>query len=164
MNAGRHQADEQAALRRVATLAARGAGPEEVFAAVAAEAGQLLSTDVTGVFRYDPDGSTTCVGEWDSVSGAPPFTVGTRVRLGGHNTLTLIFRTGRSARVEQAEPATGDVTSIGRKLGFGPVAGAPVTVDGRLWGALVVMSGTGKTLPPATEGRLTRFTELAAIT
>jgi len=164
VNAGRHQADEQAALRRVATLAARGAGPEEVFAAVAAEAGQLLSTDVTGVFRYDPDGSTTCVGEWDSVSGAPPFTVGTRVRLGGHNTLTLIFRTGRSARVEQAEPATGDVTSIGRKLGFGPVAGAPVTVDGRLWGALVVMSGTGKTLPPATEGRLTRFTELAAIT
>jgi len=164
MNAGRQQADEQAALRRVATLAARGARPEEVFAAVAAEAGQLLSTDVTGVFRYDPDGATTCVGEWDTTSSEPPFTVGTRVALGGHNTLTLISLTGRPARVEQAEPATGDITTIGRKLGYGPVAGAPVTVDGRLWGALVVMSGAGKTLPPTTEGRLTRFTELVAIT
>jgi signal transduction histidine kinase len=164
VNAGRHQADEQAALRRVATLGASGARPEEVFAAVAAEAGQLLSVDVTGVFRYDPDGVTTCVAAWAITSEAPPFTVGNRLRLGGHNTLTLISQTGRSARVEQAEPATGDITSIGRKLGYGPVAGAPVTVDGRLWGALVVMSGAGKTLPPTTEGRLAQFTELAAIT
>jgi GAF domain-containing protein len=159
-----HRADEQAALRRVAVLAASGAPPEEVFAAVAAEAGHLLSTDVTGVFRYDPDDATTCVGEWDSGSGKPPFTVGTRLRLGGHNTLTLISRTGRSARVEQAEPASGDVTSVGRKLGYGPVAGAPVTVDGRLWGAIAAMACAGETLPLTTEGRLAQFAELAAIT
>jgi signal transduction histidine kinase len=164
VNAGRHQtADEQAALRRVATLAASAARPEDVFAAVAAEAGQLLVTDVTGVFRYDPDDATTCVGEWSSTPEASPFIVGARFRLGGHNTLTLISRTGRSARVEQAEPASGDITRVGRRLGFGPVAGAPVTVDGRLWGALVAMSGAGKTLPPTTEERLARFTELAAI-
>jgi signal transduction histidine kinase len=165
VNSVRHQAaDEQAALRRVATLAARRASAEEVFAAVAAEAGQLLSTDATGVFRYDPDGTTTCVGGWASASEGPPFTVGAPIRLGGHNTLTLISRTGRPARVEQAEPATGDITAFGRKLGFGPVAGAPVTVDGRLWGALVAMSGDGKTLPRTTEGRLAQFAELAAIT
>jgi signal transduction histidine kinase len=165
VNTGRHQAaDEQAALRRVAMLAARGARPEEVFAAVAAEAGQLLSTEATGVFRYDPDGATTCVGEWPSASQASPFTVGARFGLGGHNTLTLISRTGRSARVEQAEPATGDITRVGRKLGFGPVAGAPVTVEGRLWGAMIAMSGAGKTLPLTTEGRLAGFAELAAIT
>src|SRR5205085_8047599 len=35
-------AEEQAALRRVATRVARGASPEEVFAAVVAEVGQLL--------------------------------------------------------------------------------------------------------------------------
>jgi signal transduction histidine kinase len=160
VTAGRRQdADEQVALRRVATLAARGASSDEVFAAVASEAGQLLSADATGVFRYDPGGWTTCVGASEG-----PLVVGDRFRLGGHNTLTLISETGRSARVEQSEPASGDITRVGRELGFGPVAGAPVTVDGRLWGALVVMSGAGKTLPLTTEGRLARFTELAAIT
>ena len=38
-------AEEQAALRRVATLVARAAPPEEVFAAVAEEAGRLLAAD-----------------------------------------------------------------------------------------------------------------------
>jgi signal transduction histidine kinase len=148
----------------VATLAARSAPTDEVFAAVAAEAGQLLSADVIGVFRYDPGGTTTCVGKWTKASEKPPFSVGTQLCLGGHNTLTLIAETGQQARVEQAEPATGDITTVGRNRGFGPVAGAPVTVDGRLWGALIAMSRVGKVLPPTTEGRLARFTELVAIT
>jgi len=44
---------EQAALRRVATVVARAAPPEEVFAAVVAEAGGLLSADHTSLIRYD---------------------------------------------------------------------------------------------------------------
>jgi len=164
MNAGHHQADEQAALRRVATLAASGAPPEEVFAAVAAEAGQLLSVDATGMFRYDPHNEATCVAVWVSGSGEEPFALGARVGLGGRNTLTLISRTGRSARVEQTEPAPGDMINFGRKPKYGPVAGAPVTVDGRLWGIIAAMSLVGKALPPTTEERLAEFAELAAIT
>jgi signal transduction histidine kinase len=164
VNAGRHQADEQAALRRVAMLAASGAPPEEVFAAVAAEAGQLLSVDATGMFRYDPRNEATCVAVWVSGSEEKPFALGARVGLGGRNTLTLISRTGRSARVEQTEPAPGDIINFGRKPKYGPVAGAPVTVDGRLWGVIAAMSLVGKILPPATEERLAEFAELAAIT
>ena len=48
--------EEQAALRRVALLVARAAPPEEVFAAVAAEAGRLLDSDLTVMGRYDADG------------------------------------------------------------------------------------------------------------
>ena len=48
-------AREQAGLRRVATLVARGAPPGEVFAAVAAEAGQLVGCDFTLLNQYDPD-------------------------------------------------------------------------------------------------------------
>ena len=59
-------AEEQAALRRVATLVARAAPWEEVFAAVAAEAGQLLSADATLMSRYDPDDAATIVGAWAS--------------------------------------------------------------------------------------------------
>ena len=52
-----HQiAEEQAALRRVACWS-RAAPPEEVFSAVAAEAGQLLGAAITALSRYDEDGA-----------------------------------------------------------------------------------------------------------
>ena len=44
----------KAAPRRVATLVARATAPEEVFAAVAAEVGQLLAVDFAIFVRYDP--------------------------------------------------------------------------------------------------------------
>ena len=59
----REYAEEQAALRRVATLVAEGASPEGLFAAVAAEAGQLLRADFAVLSRYEPDGATV-VGGW----------------------------------------------------------------------------------------------------
>ena len=52
-------AEEQAALRRVATLVARGVGPELVFAAVAEEVGALFDADLTVVVRFEPDGDVT---------------------------------------------------------------------------------------------------------
>lgn len=60
--------DEQAALRRVATLVARAAPPTEVFAAVAEEVGRLLQADGTFIARYQPDRTRTVVAAWN-VSG-----------------------------------------------------------------------------------------------
>src|ERR1700752_4360889 len=60
----RGSADEQAALRRVATLVARGAAPGEVFAAVTEEAGRLLGADYAAMKRYNPDGTITIVAAW----------------------------------------------------------------------------------------------------
>ena len=57
----RRFAEEQAALRQVATLVAGGASPEEVFAAVAEEVGRLLGTVQTNMLRYDPDDVATIV-------------------------------------------------------------------------------------------------------
>jgi len=54
--------EEQAALRRVATLVARGAAPEAVFAAVTEELVRLLGVDVATMCRYEPDGTFTVVG------------------------------------------------------------------------------------------------------
>ena len=45
-------AEEQAALRRVATLVARGAAPEEVLAAVTEEVARLLVAKVSNMVRY----------------------------------------------------------------------------------------------------------------
>jgi signal transduction histidine kinase len=155
-------AGEQAALRRVATLVARASPPEEVFAAVAEEAGRVLAADITGLGRYEPDGAVTFVGMWSSTGAALPVTSGTRVDLGGRNATTLVFQTGRPARDEVAD-ATGPVVDLAREAGIRASVGVPINVDGRLWG-VVTVSSTRSSLPADTEARLAGFTELIATT
>ena len=153
-------AGEQAALRRVAILVARGTPPEEVFATVTAEAGRVLAADITVLNRYDPDGTQTVLGVW-SRTGTLPVTVGTRTRLDGRNVSTLVFDTGRPARIDDYTDSTGPVGKVAREAGIRASIGVPISVGGRLWGNLIVASG--RMLPPTdTEARLVAFTELVA--
>jgi GAF domain-containing protein len=154
-------AEEQAALRRVAVLVARGAPPSEVFAAVAEEAGRLLGADFTGVARYDPDGTGTVLGAWSGTGSAVPVPVGTRAGLGGRDAGALVFQTGRSVRIDDYAAATGPVADLAREWGVRSSVGAPVSVEGRLWGVMSVASTRGP-LPAGAEARLATFTELAA--
>jgi signal transduction histidine kinase len=154
-------AEEQAALRRVATLVARAATPEEVFAAVAAEVGRLPGCDITLLNRYDPDGAAVAVGVWSS-TGALPVPVGTRVEVGGRNVPTLVFQTGRPARIDDYTNATGPVAAVADAWGIRSAVGAPISVEGRLWGVMSVVSTHEEPLPAGTEVRLAGFTELVA--
>ena len=86
---------EQAALRRVATLVARATPPEQVFAAVAEEAGRVLGVHRASIARYDADGTATVVAAWCRAGAA--FPVGSRWSIGGRNLLRLTFQTGRAA-------------------------------------------------------------------
>jgi len=156
----RGYADEQAALRRVATLVAGGGQPEDVFAAVAAEAGRLLGADLTSVGRYDPGNVLTVLGAWGSGGAAMPFTVGTLATLGGQNMSTIVSRTGRPARFDDYEQATGPAAEVGRKWGYRAAVAAPIRVEGQLWGLLSVVSMRDERLPADTENRLVGFTEL----
>ncbi|HXB48570.1 MAG TPA: GAF domain-containing protein [Streptosporangiaceae bacterium] len=151
-------AEEQAALRRVATLVARAAPPEDVFAAVAEEAGRLLGADYTAMARYDPDDARTIVAAWSSAGAA--FPVG-RAKLGGRNVSTLVFQTGRAARIDGYSAASGPVAEAVREFGFRAGVGVPVSVEGRLWGVMIVDS-RAEPLPAGTEARLAGFAELAA--
>jgi len=158
----RSYAAEQAALRRVATLVARAAPPEEVFAAVTEEAGRMLAADATAMSRYDKDGVTTVVGAWSSTGAVSAAAVGTRVSLGGRNVGTLVFDTGRSARIDDYADASGPTADLARQLGIRSVAGVPISVAGRLWGVVSVISNRREPLPLDIEARLAGFTELAA--
>jgi signal transduction histidine kinase len=154
-------AAELAALRRVAALVARGAPPEHVFAAVAAEAGLLLGANVTTVARYDPGGVVTVLSTWSSAGTAQPGGAGTRTSLGGQNMATLVFSTGRAGRIDDYSQATGVAADLGRAHGFRAAVGVPITVDGRLWGLMSIGSTSEEPLPADTEVRLAGFTELA---
>ena len=153
-------AEELAALRRVAVLAARGAPPEETFAAVAAEAGHLLGADMTAVGRYEPGGVVTGVGAWTGAGVAMPSSAGARTSLGGQNMATRVFQTRRPIRIDNYGDATGAAGDVGRDWGFRDAVGAPITVDGRLWGLMTVASTREEPLPADTEERLAGFTEL----
>ncbi|QYN38753.1 AAA family ATPase [Pseudonocardia sp. DSM 110487] len=157
----RRIAEEQAALRRVATLVAQAASPDAVFAAVAAEVGRVLAVDHVHAIRFDPDGAVTVVGIWSSSGTAVP--VGTRVGLGGRNVATLVAETGRAARIDRyGADTSGSLADLGRRLGARSLAGAPITVQGHLWGVMTVSSVREESLPAHTEGRLAAFTELVA--
>jgi signal transduction histidine kinase len=154
-------AGEQAALRRVATLVARGVAPEEVFATVAEEVGQLLPVDSASMCRYESDGTLTFVAQWRDVGTL--LAVGSRHTLGGHNLGTLVFESGRPARVDDyADSSSGPLGAGIREAGFRSAVGTPVIVEGRLWGLIAAGSTLEQPLPADTEARLASFTELVA--
>jgi signal transduction histidine kinase len=153
-------AEEQTALRRVATLVARGAPPEDVFTAVSEEAGQLLQAGRTTMVRYESDGTATIVARW-SRTGAI-VSVGAREPLGGNNLTTIISQICRPARLASYADASGPVGRVAQGVGFRSAVGTPIIVLGRLWGALIAGSVDEHPLAPDTEARLASFTELVA--
>ena len=151
-------AGEQAALRRVATLAARGAETGEVFAAVACEVAEVMHLPVAAVQRYEDDGETTTVmAAW---SDRPhPFPPGTRCPYHASGLAAQVRQTGRAGRVVDYSRRRGAFAAKARELGLYSVAGAPIIVDGAVWG-LVTIASTDGPLPDRTEDRLAEFTEL----
>ena len=155
-------AEEQAALRRVATLVASGAEAPAIFRAVAEEAGRLLGAASAATIRYDDDAAVT-VGRWHD--GEPRgFVVGTSVPLAGSDGLTaIVFRTGRSARIDDYRGVRGHAAAMMRQNGYGTAVAAPVVAGGRTWGLVLVASNAPDTLGPDAERRLGDFAELVAL-
>jgi signal transduction histidine kinase len=153
-------ADEQAALRRVATLVARGAAPEEVFAAVTEEVGRLLPVDFADMSRCEPDGAVTFVAAWGTTAAA--FPVGSRWTPEGKNLCSMVAQTGRPARIESYADASGPIDVAVRETGVRSAVGTPIIVDGRLWGVMAAGSRREEPLAADTEARLTQFTALLA--
>src|SRR3954447_12065133 len=143
-------------------LVARGAASEEVFAAVAREVGHVIGLPLVAVWRYAPAGMATVVGAW---SGRPhPFQVGTRWPLDGPTVCARVFETGRPATIDDFSDLPGTIAAAARETRIGAAAGAPIIVDGQVWGAMSVDSEWGEPLPDGIEDRLVEFTELIAAT
>jgi signal transduction histidine kinase len=152
--------EEHAVLRRVATLVAHGAPPAEIFEAVIAEVGGLLSADSAALTRYETDGTLTTIGGWSKAEGY--FPVGTRHVVTEGTLGSLIFDTHRPGRINSYEDAAGPLPDFVRGLGWRSAVGAPIVVEGRLWGVVAVASTSDRPLPRGTERRLAEFTELVA--
>jgi PAS domain S-box-containing protein len=155
-------AQQQSALRRVATLVARGVEPSEVFGAVATELARCLGTHYSALWRYQPDGAVTLLVASEDDPGSKKMPVGARFSLEGKSISAMVLRTGRAARIDSFETAPGSIAASVRDVGLRVAVGAPIVVGDRLWGAAVVGSYRPEPLPPDTEARVGDFADLVA--
>jgi hypothetical protein len=141
-------ADEQAALRRVATLVARESSPMEIFGAVTEEARRVVGSEAVGLLRFEPDETATLIAQSDTPWDPPPL--GTSFSLDGENVVTQVLRTGQVARMDNWSEATGAVAAMASVLGVRSAVAAPVAVEGSLWGTMVAASSHSEPLPAET--------------
>jgi signal transduction histidine kinase/PAS domain-containing protein len=151
-------AEEQAALRRIATLVAEGASPSAVLDAVVGEMESLLEADRVSLNRFEHGAEILVLAHRRLEASRLP--VGSRVSTEGDSVTATVRRTGRPARMESYEGADGALAELARATGLRSSVAAPIVVDGRLWG-LITASWKGERSPPAdTEERMARFAEL----
>jgi signal transduction histidine kinase len=151
-------ADQQTALRRVATLVVQGKAEADVFALAAREVAQVFGVPTVTIDRYDPDAHSTVVASVDD----PGFPVGSRWPLDGPSLGATVLETGRAARIEDYTDLQSTSAAAMREWSIGSAVGVPILVDGRPWGVICVANPGAAPLPPGIEEVLSDFTELLA--
>jgi signal transduction histidine kinase len=125
---------------------------------VAAEVGRVTpAADAALIGRYHADDQVEFVGAWGKERA--PDLVGRRVALGGTNVTTLVFENGEPTRVDHLRRQPGAISALARTWARASV-GAPISVEGRLWGVMIVGSRRRDGLPPGLEHQLADFTDL----
>jgi PAS domain S-box-containing protein len=156
----RDLADEQAALRRVATLVARGTHSADVFEAVCAETGELLGATSVNLVHFTADGFNLTKAGWSLRDTHVP--AGTRLPIGTDTINGLIQQTVAPARFDSYEESSGELATLIRQRGIRSEIGAPVIVEGKVWGALIAGTDSDELLPAGAELRLASFAGLIA--
>ena len=156
----RELAEEQAALRQVATLVAYESSPERLVAVVVEQVARVFDVPLVRLIRYEPTAAVVVGGF--SESDDEPFPIGSRWQLDTPGLLATIRHTGRAARVEDYAQAPGDGAGAVRAAGMRSAVGSPIVVGGGVWGAIVLLSPRSASLPEDTGARLADFTDLVA--
>jgi signal transduction histidine kinase len=153
---------EHAALRRVATLVARGPAPDEVFAAVTRETGELLGAQRTSLLRVQSPERAAIVAGW-SRGAAPAVPVGHTAVIDGRGILGQMLRAAAPVRIDDFDEVGGAVAALMRRLGIRSAAAGPIILGGRVWGALTASWPAGASMPAGAEDRVAAFAELVSL-
>ena len=154
-------AEQQTALRHVATLVAREVDLGEIYPATVCELSRGLRAENVVLLKYGPDEATVVEGSGLG-SGEALMPDGETISLDGDNVAALIRRDGRAARMDSYAGAAGVTADRVRNLGIRSAAGAPIRVGDYIWGALIVGSAGAGPLPPSTELRIQDFADLVS--
>jgi GAF domain-containing protein len=158
----RRLVEEQAAVRRLGTLVARGAEPSEVIGAVAEEMRRCLGAFTAGIWRFDTSDEITLVAAAADPAALAKWPVGTRISIEGTTLATVVQDTGLPARIDSYDNIAGPVAARVRAVGVRAAVGVPIVVDGSVWGLAAAGSAEHGPMPADTETRVSRFAELIA--
>jgi signal transduction histidine kinase len=153
---------EHAALRRMATLVARGPSPAEVFAAVTRETGELLGAQRTSLLRVESPERAAIVAGW-ARGAAAAVPVGHTAVIDGRGILGQMLRVAAPVRIEDFDEVGGAVAALMRRLGIRSAAAGPILLDGGVWGALTASWPAGASMPVGAENRVAAFAELVSL-
>jgi PAS domain S-box-containing protein len=154
-------AQEQRALRRVATLVASEARPERVFTAVSEECARVLEVNASAVFRFEGDDTATIVGRYSREGEGDAFKLGMRLSADEDTGIGQVLRTGAPARIHNYTERSGEIADNMRLMNYRSSVSAPIVVAGIIWGAVGIASA--EPLPVDTEARLGAFCELVSL-
>jgi signal transduction histidine kinase len=157
----RELASEQAALRQVATLVAGESSPDQLLTVVANQAARVFDVPFVKLVRYEPDSWVVQGGISEGIDD--PLPIGSRWPLDSPGVIASVRQTGRPARVQDHTHMRGQVAALFRRSGVRSAIASAITVEGRLWGAMLIASTRAQPLPEDTEARLADFTELVAM-
>ena len=155
--------EEQAALRRVATVVAEQRTPDEIFATLTREMAQLFGATGASLVRFEPGGLGLVIADWSmpGTEGMPP---GLRIDFELDSSLQRVYRTGAAARIDAyPDIAAADTAEYVRRIGAHAAVAAPVMMDGRMWGAVAMSTTKPRPFPTGAETRLASFAELVAL-
>lgn len=158
-NSQRVLAEEQEALRRVATVVAR----EEwhvILPTIVRELALLHRVEGTVLIRYENDELATILAAW----GEPNLEqfIGQTLPFGGSNPGDYVWHSQRPARQHGFTGGEGHFADLSVQLGITETLAGPVFVENRLWGAIVIVTTGSRRLPSDAESRLGQFAELIA--
>ena len=152
---GTKVAEEQAALRRVATLVARGVSQRALFAAVSEEVGWLVGADPTSLMRFEADDTVTVVAAWSATDAAVP--------IGERRPVDDALRSMRDeGRAQRFGPMKVTLAGEARQLAIRSAVGVPIVVEGGVWGAAFAASTREEPFREDTAARIAGFAELVA--
>lgn len=150
---------QQAALRRVATLVARGAPLADVYEVAVAELADSLGVEHVTLAAFEPDDVGVVLAGLNH-DGRPGWIVGERFPIESGSISAAVRATGNSARIDDYNAASPPIATRIREFGVRAGAGAPLVVDGRVRGVLLVGSAEPYGIPETAEAHILDFADL----
>jgi signal transduction histidine kinase len=150
-------------LLEIATLIARDAPDEVLYATVSQQVARRLGTEAASVLRYLGDERAVVVGVWRE-GGSRGLPVNAELDFDSRNSaMGRARRTRRPARADSYDGLRGELPVVMRAIDVRASVAAPVMLDDEVWGAVVASTTRDEPLPPDSEHQLGDFTELVGL-